>query len=187
MDQRELVEQARRGDHDAFAALVHGSIARLDTAARLVLRDPELARDAVQEALFRAWRDLRGLRDADRFDGWLYRLTVNACLDLDRRRRHRPIEVEITELHAPAVPDQTAWLADRAMVEAVMRRLDAGGRAIIVMHYFLGLPLTDVAAALRIPLGTAKSRLHRALEQMRAAVPVEHEAAPSPLAGRNPA
>ena len=51
MDQRELVERARRGDHDAFAGLVDPALARLDAAARLILRDPELARDAVQEAL----------------------------------------------------------------------------------------------------------------------------------------
>jgi RNA polymerase sigma-70 factor (ECF subfamily) len=72
VDQRGLVERARRGDHDAFAALVDLTIARLDTAARLFLRDPELARDAVQEALIRAWRDLPGLRDPDRFDAWLH-------------------------------------------------------------------------------------------------------------------
>ena len=65
MDQRELVGRARRGDHDAFAGLVDPALARLDAAARLILRDPELARDAVQEALIRAWRDLPGLRDPD--------------------------------------------------------------------------------------------------------------------------
>ena len=103
MDQRRLVERAREGDHDAFAELVRASVARLDTAARLILRDNELARDAVQEGLFRAWRDLRSLRDPDRFDAWVYRLTVNACLDIARRRRRRPIEVEIVEMFGPEV------------------------------------------------------------------------------------
>ena len=84
MDQRELVGRARQGDHDAFAELVDPALARLDAAARLILRDQELARDAVQEALIRAWRDLPGLRDPGRFDAWLRRLTVNACLDIER-------------------------------------------------------------------------------------------------------
>src|SRR6478609_9477315 len=98
VDQRGLVEQAQRGDHDAFAVLAGAAVARLDAAARLILRDHELARDAVQEALVRAWRDLPTLRDVERFDAWLHRLTVNACLDLARRRRRRPIEVEMTDL-----------------------------------------------------------------------------------------
>ena len=90
MDQRGLVERARKGDHDAFAVLASGSIARLDAAARLILRDGELARDAVQEAMVRSWRDLPTLRDVDRFDAWLHRLLVNACLDMTRSGGTRP-------------------------------------------------------------------------------------------------
>src|SRR6476661_11090233 len=104
MDQRGLVERARGGDHDAFAELARAAVVRLDRAARLILRDPELARDAVQEGLIRAWRDLAKLREPDRFDAWLYRLTVNACLDQRRRRRRRVVEVELTPLHTPAMP-----------------------------------------------------------------------------------
>ena len=85
MDQRILVERAGAGDHDAFAVLVRGIIARLDAAARLILRDPELARDAVQDALVHAWRDLPGLRDPDRFDAWIHRITVRSCLEILRR------------------------------------------------------------------------------------------------------
>ncbi len=177
MDQRGLVERARRGDHDAFTQLARGSVTRLERAARLILRDPELARDAVQEALIRAWRDLPGLRDPGRFDAWLHRLTVNACFDLVRRRRRRVIEVEIDAIHEPTEGDHASVLADREVVDAAMRRLDERGRAIVVLHYYLGMPLTDVAATLGTPVGTVKSRLHRALGEMRASV--EREAPPT--------
>ena len=168
MDQRWIVEQARRGDHDAFASLARAAIARLDAAARLILRDPELARDAVQEALIRAWRDLPGLRDPDRFDAWVYRLTINACMDATRRRRRRPVEVELTPLIVAGVPDTSALLADRDLLDRALRALEPEWRAIVVFHYYLGMPLPDVADALGIPLGTAKSRLHRSLSVLRA-------------------
>jgi RNA polymerase sigma-70 factor, ECF subfamily len=183
VDQRGLVERARRGDHDAFAALVDPSLARLDAAARLILRDPELARDAVQEGLLRAWRDLPGLRDPDRFEAWLHRLTVNSCLDLVRRRRRRAFEVELTPIDAPATSDPSSALADREVVDTALRVLDTSHRAVVALHYLLGMPLSDVAAALGIPLGTAKSRLHYALAAMRTSVAAEPGAAPAPVQG----
>jgi RNA polymerase sigma-70 factor (ECF subfamily) len=183
VDQREAVARAKRGDHDAFAYLVDGQLARLDAAARLILRDPELARDAVQEALIRAWRDVSGLRDPDKFDAWLRRLTVNACLDLARRRRRRPIEVELDVIDTPMMSDPSNALADRELIEASLRRLDPGHRAVVAMYYLLDMSLLEVAAALRIPVGTAKSRLHYALAAMRAAAPSEPDLAPVRVSG----
>ena len=167
MDQRGLVERARGGDHDAFAAVAGAALARLDGAARLILRDRELARDAVQEALIRAWRDLPGLRDPDRFDAWLHRLTVHACLDIARKRRRRVQEVELTPIAPLHVSDPTAQIDEREVLDEALRRLEPEWRAVVVLHYYLGMPLPDVAAELRIPLGTAKSRLHRSLGVMR--------------------
>ncbi|HYH93128.1 MAG TPA: RNA polymerase sigma factor [Candidatus Saccharimonadales bacterium] len=183
MDQRGLIERARRGEHDAFTALVDLHLARLDAAARLILRDPELARDAVQEALIRAWRDLPGLRDADRFEAWLHRLTVNACLDLIRRRKRRVIEVELSPIDPVATPDVATSLADRQLLDDALARLDPGHRAVVALHYLLGMPLPDVARTLGIPLGTAKSRLHYALVAMRTTVTRDADPAPAPLAG----
>jgi RNA polymerase sigma-70 factor (ECF subfamily) len=183
VDQRGLVERAREGDHDAFTVLIDLSIARLDTAARLVLRDRELARDAVQESLIRAWRDLPGLRDPDRFEAWLHRLTINACLDLARRRKRRVIEVELTEIDLPGAADPAGGLADRQLLDDALRRLDERHRAVVVMHYYLGMPLPDVAASLGIPAGTAKSRLHYALASMRGFVGGETSSTVAPRPG----
>lgn len=187
MDQRGLVERARKGDHDAFTLLVDLTIAQLDTAARLILRDPELARDAVQETFIHAWRDLRSLRDPDRFDAWLHRLLVNASLDLDRRRRRRVIEVELTTIDSPAVSDTAGDLADRELLDQALARLDPGHRAVVVLHYFLGMPLPDVARSVGIPVGTAKSRLHYALEAMRVSVFAESASSPAAVTGGHPA
>ena len=167
---RELIERARNGDHAAFDALVVGTIGRMDGAARLILRDPELARDAVQEAFARAWRDLPGLRAPDRFEVWLHRLVVNACYDELRRRRRRPVEVEIRVLHHPSIPDSQSASADRDALDRALAQLEPELRALVVLFYYLDLPLAQAADAAGIPSGTAKSRLHRARTAMREAL-----------------
>jgi len=178
VDQRALVERASGGDHDAFAVLVRASVARLDAAARLILRDRELAGDAVQEAFIRAWRNLPGLRDPDRFDGWLHRLLVRSCIDALRHRRARPIEVELEPIHEPMGADLASDVVNRELIDDALRRLDPTWRAVVVLHYFLGMPLPEAASVLGIPLGTAKSRLHRSLGLMRLAI-AEEVASPS--------
>ena len=173
MDQRERVELARQGDHDAFAVLAGTFVARLDAAARLILRDPELARDAVQEGFIRAWRSLPSLRDPDRFEAWLRRLVVRSCIDMLRRRGRRPIEIEFTGIDSPAVADISSVIADRELLDQALRRLDPEWRAVVVLHFYLGMPLPAVAATLGIPIGTAKSRLHRSLSAMRLTIDVD--------------
>ena len=181
MDQRALVERAGGGDHDAFAVLAGASIARLDAAARLILRDPELARDAVQEGFIRAWRSLPTLRDPDRFEAWLHRLVFHACMDATRRRRRRPVEVELTPFDNPAVGDMASLIADRDLLDGALKRLRPEWRAVVVLHYFLGMDLPAVAAALGIPVGTAKSRHHRALGEMRIRIAQDLDLDSSPL------
>jgi RNA polymerase sigma-70 factor (ECF subfamily) len=184
--QRDLVERARKGDHDAFAVLAGATIGRLDAAARLILRDPDRAQDAVQETLVRCWRDLPTLRDVDRFEAWLHRLFLNACRDELRRHRRRSIEVELPEIQQLAVTDDQSATADRDQVERGIRRLDPEHRAVIVLHYYLGLPLPDAAAAIGIPVGTAKSRLHRATQALRAALDADSRGRAEPVGGRVP-
>ncbi len=176
--QRDLVERAMAGDHDAFAALARASIGRLFSAARLILRDDGRAEDATQEALVAAWRDLSALRDPDRFEAWLHRLLVRACYrEARRERRQWAIELEVRPLEA-TFPDPAIDLTDRDQVERGFHRLDADQRIVLVLHYYLGLSLDEAADALGIPPGTVRSRLHRATAAMRAALEAD---ARSPL------
>jgi RNA polymerase sigma-70 factor (ECF subfamily) len=182
--QSDLVERARKGDHDAFAELAGAAIFRLDAAARLILRNPDQAKDAVQETLVRAWRDLPTLRSPERFDAWLHRLLFRACIDETRRLRRHRFDVELTPIDISSVADESSTTADRDQLERGFRRLEPEARALIVLHHYLDLPLPEVAIALGIPLGTAKSRLHRALQSMRAVLDADARYQPELTEGR---
>ena len=166
---RDLVEAAARGDHDAFEVLATGAGDRLYALARLILRSSDLAEDAVQEALVRAWRQLPSLRDPDRFDAWLHRLLVNACADQGRQLRRWSLQLRPLSLE-PSIGDDTGSVADRDQLERGFSRLKPDQRAVIVLHYYSGFSTAEIARILGIPEGTARSRLHYSTEAMRAAL-----------------
>jgi RNA polymerase sigma-70 factor (ECF subfamily) len=165
---RDLVQRAMAGDHEAFSELARLSIDRLYAIARLILHDAERAQDATQEALVAAWRDLSALRDPDRFDVWLRRLLIHACYREARKEKQRlRMELHVDPIEQ-GVPDTTTALADRDEIERGLRLLPPDQRALLVMHYFVGLPMQETADALGLPLGTVKSRLHRTTQALRA-------------------
>jgi RNA polymerase sigma-70 factor (ECF subfamily) len=169
--QRELVVRARAGDHDAFSTLAASSIRGLLGTARLILRDEDRAQDAVQDALVRAWLDIRGLRDPDRFDAWLHRLLVRGCYRAAKSDRSRSLaEVQLMPSDAPALPDTQGSLATRDLLDRAFRRLPAEQRAVLVLHHYLSLRDGEAAEVLDVPLGTFKSRLNRATQALRAAI-----------------
>jgi RNA polymerase sigma-70 factor (ECF subfamily) len=166
--QRDLVQRAMAGDHEAFSELARLSIDRLYAVARLILRDSERAEDATQEALVAAWRDLSALRDPDRFDAWLRQLLVRACYREARRDQRRlRRETKVAPLEG-SIPDPAVALVQRDQLDRGFARLDPEQRALVVVHFYLGLTVPEAAQLLGMPLGTAKSRLHRAIAGMRA-------------------
>ena len=172
--QRLLVERAIAGDFDAFAELVAAVASRQYAVATLILRDRDRANDAVQDALVAAWRGLSALRDPDAWEAWVHRLTVRACMTAARRQRRRSL-VELPadpEIDVPSVFDAQAAFAERDRMERELGALPIDQRAVIVLHFYIGLPLTEAAMVLDIPAGTAKSRLHRGLETLRSAMTV---------------
>jgi RNA polymerase sigma factor (sigma-70 family) len=166
---RDLVEAAARGDHEAFEVLATSAGDRLYTVARLILRSPDLAEDAVQEALVRAWQQLPSLRDPDRFDAWLYRLVLNACADQGRQQRRWSLQVRPLSVNH-SIADGTGSLADRDLLERAFARLKPEQRAVVVLHHHSGFSAAEIARILGIPEGTARSRIHYATGAMRAAL-----------------
>jgi RNA polymerase sigma-70 factor (ECF subfamily) len=164
---QDLVEQARHGDREAFDVLMHEVIDRLYAIARLVAQDTDIAEDAVQDALVRCWHDLPTLRDATRFEPWLRRLLLNSVAEQFRSRRRFEATVKILRVE-PSVGDAAADLADRDELQRAFRTLSIEHRTIVVLHHYLGLSVAEAAASLGIPSGTAKSRLHYAMDALRA-------------------
>jgi RNA polymerase sigma-70 factor (ECF subfamily) len=165
-----LVERAIRGDREAFADLAAD---RVDDCYRLafrILRDPHRAQDATQQALLGAWRDLPTLRDPNRFEAWLHRLVVHACYAEARSDRRWVARVRVLPHDISLEPDVARSVAARDELERAFRRLTPEQRAIVVLHHHLGFPLTEIAETLGIPDGTARSRLHHAVRQLRAAL-----------------
>jgi RNA polymerase sigma-70 factor (ECF subfamily) len=177
--ERDLVLEASGGNRDAFGSLMAGSIDRCYALASRILRDGELARDAVQGALLGAWEDLPSLRDPDRFDAWLTRLVVNACYAEARRERRWTAKLRLIPIDHPTLSDTAISVADRDELERAFRRLPPEQRAVVVLRHYRGLSLTEVATTLGIPAGTARSRLHHATRQLRAAI--EADARPASI------
>jgi RNA polymerase sigma-70 factor, ECF subfamily len=166
---RTLVMQAQEGDREAFSLLAGASVDRLYAIARVTLRDADRAEDAVQEALVRCWRDLPSLRDPDAFDAWLRRILMHTITNEFRRGRRHEAVVRVIE-QEPSVGDDTALTADRDAIERGFRRLSVEHRAVLVLRHLQGLSVPEVADAIGVPVGTAKSRLHYATEALRAAL-----------------
>lgn len=171
--QRDLVLRSMEGDRAAFTELGRLWIDRLYAAARLVLVDQHRAEDATQEALLAAWRDLKGLRDPDRFEPWLRRILVNACYREARKDQSWRRAQTRMEPIVDAVPDAADQTADRDVVDRAMSGLEPEQRALVVLHYYLRLPVAETAQTLGIPAGTVKSRLSRATTRMRANLDAE--------------
>ena len=168
--ERDLVEAARNRDREAYAELIRVRGDRLYALAQRILRDVDRAEDALQEALVITWRDLPGLRDPDRFDAWLHRLVVRACLVEAKHERRRISNLLTLPLDVPSLSDDFLSVADRDQLERGFRRLPPEQRALLVLRHFDGRDPAEIAELLGIPIGTVGSRLHHAYSAMRAAL-----------------
>ena len=164
--ERELIERARRGDRDAYETIVRRKVEAVYRTARAILGNDADADDATQETFIGAWRRIGSLRDLDRFDAWLGRITINACrMALRRRRGSALVFVPATPSVDPVDARATGFDARTVAADAFDRafeRLPVEQRAILVLHHRDELAIADIAVRLGIPEGTVKSRLHAA-------------------------
>ena len=168
--QRTLVVRAQQGDRDAYEELARAAARRLFLIASRILRDPDLAEDAVQQTLVAIWQDLPSLRDPSRFDAWTYRIIIHRCRSEGRRQRRMERTVtDVSEGFAAPV-DTMAAVADRDQLQRAFASLSPDHRAVVVLHHLIGLPLVEIAEILDVPPGTVGSRLHYALRHMRASL-----------------
>jgi RNA polymerase sigma-70 factor, ECF subfamily len=158
------------GDEEAFDDLVGRIGDSLHSVARRILRDTILAQDATQQALLDAWRNLPSLRDPDRFEAWTHRLLVRACYAEARRERRHRRNLRLLPRSGEGVPDLTTRIAIQDQLDAAFRQLSVEHRTVVVLVHYLGLSPTEAAERMGTPAGTARSRLHYALKELRSAI-----------------
>ena len=169
-DENALIEQAQHGDRNAFGELVCSYYPGVVRVVYRLCGDNRLAEDMAQEAFLRGWVALPSFHPQSSLRNWLYRIAVNATLDVLRRRTEEPIEDEALQM----VPDQAAspetTLIEKervAQLQQAMRALPEAARSVLVLREYGGLSYQEIASVLDVPVGTVMSRLNYARNRLR--------------------
>jgi RNA polymerase sigma factor (sigma-70 family) len=174
-DPLDVVRQAQAGDREAFEMLVERHAAETHRIAAAIV-GPVDARDVTQETFVAAWQQLPRLRAADAFAPWLRRICVNRARNWLRsmNRRGRPTSLDADGDFAARLPDPgrdfRGAVEARMVLEPAFEQLSSEQRAVLALHYSMGLSIAEAAAALGIRVGTAKSRLNAGLNALRGSV-----------------
>lgn len=160
----DLVGRAQAGDAAAFTTLLRPLVAPAYRLAGAMLHDPQAAEDVVQEASLKAWRKLHQLRPGAEVKPWFLGIVANECREVRRGRWWSVLKQAETELPRTAAVDSTAELTD---LRRAIGRLKHRRRLLLVLHWYLDLPVTEVAAITRSSEDAVKSELSRAIGQLR--------------------
>ena len=174
MQEEAILIKARQGDADAFEQLVIPYERKLYAVCLRMMASAQDAQDALQDAMLRMWRGLQDFDERARFATWAYRVTTNACLDALRKQKKRlasSLEALQEEGYMPEDPtaspeDVVIQNTRRQAVQDALAELPPDARAALVLRDIQGESYEQVAEALGLTLGTAKSRIHRAREKL---------------------
>jgi RNA polymerase sigma-70 factor (ECF subfamily) len=165
-----LIEQAQKGDRNAFGELVRHHHPGVVNVVYRMCGDMQLAEDAAQDAFIQAWLHLPAFRPGSSLRNWLYRIAVNAALDVIRREPKQPFaDLETLSMPDPqAGPEAVLLQKERTLaVQGAILSLTEASRAVLVLREYGGLSYQEIAAALDIPLGTVMSRLNYARDRLK--------------------
>jgi RNA polymerase sigma factor (sigma-70 family) len=168
----EWVLRARKEDADAFRVLVDRYRHQAHEVALRIVRSPEAAEEAAQDAFVRAWKSLDGFRHDARFSTWLYRIVTRCALDALRRARRRDRrETELAPEAMAALPDPSPAPEGvrRMRLDRILGELDPVPRAVVTLFYLRDLSVEEIGTILDLPTGTVKTHLYRSRATLRAA------------------
>lgn len=188
-DERELIQRAGRGDAYAFEQLMAAHEGRMYAVALRMCGNREDAQDCLQEAMLRVYRAMSSFKGQSSFSTWVYRITMNSCLDELRRRKSRTatsLDAMLENGFAPSdesdTPEQNSLRNEqRRVMERAIANLPEDMRAAVVLRDIQGCSYEEIAQALSANVGTIKSRISRGREKLRAALSEQPE-----LFGRRP-
>ena len=174
-DEKQLIERASRGEADAFNALLGAHEKQMYAVALRMCQNRDDAQDCLQEAMIRVFRAISGFKGQSSFATWLYRITMNTCLDELRRRKNRPnasldsmLDLGWSPVDEGMSPERHAINSEtRRQLNAAIARLPDDMRSAIVLRDIHGMTYEEIAAALDINVGTIKSRISRGRMKLR--------------------
>jgi len=171
--EKNLIQRAQKGSHDAFAALVEEHQRYVYNLAFRVVKDENEALDLTQETFVRAWTALPNFKGQSQFRTWLYRIVTNLCYNrLPNLRRSLndlgdDVMEEIPEPHFDNPENEFESNETKRHLQQAIQNLDSNYQLLITLRYQHELSYEEIASTLNLPLGTVKTGIYRAKEQLR--------------------